>query len=93
MTSFSVRRLLTSIGISLAIVLVPFVIFKASPGYATMALASVVWNPGIWIVRFFIASAPARTPGIDYIVAAVSIVFYTALLHAIFWIYDANRQR
>ena len=87
------RRLLTSIGISLAIVLVPFLIFKASPGYGTMALALVVWNPGIWIARLFIPLTPPRTPGIDYIVAAISFLVYSSLLYAILWIYNANRRR
>ena len=56
-----------------------------------MTLAVVVWFPGIVVARLFLPSAPPRIAGIDFIVAAVSFVFYTWLLYSLLRLYFKRR--
>jgi hypothetical protein len=84
-------RLLISIGISLAAVLVPLMVFNAAPGYGTMALALIVWFPGIVVARLFLPPAPPRIAGIDFIVAAISFAFYTWLPYLLLGLYSKRR--
>lgn len=86
-------RLLISLGISVAAVSAAFITFKAAPGYGTMAWAFFLLDPGILIARLFIHSAPPAIPGINYIVAGISLVFYTAVLSMILWLYDTARPK